>query len=88
MAEIFRRNAAVFDAPLDDTVLILNAATSRYHGLNAAAGLIWGLLANPVSASDIVQHLTDEYDVSREECEVAVVAFLEQLRDRELVTVQ
>ena len=88
MTETFCRVPDVFDAPLDDSVLIMNVSTGRYHGLNPVAGRIWEMLATPVSATELVARLVEEYEVSPEECETSVQAFLDHLRARELVTLQ
>lgn len=85
MVHQFRRNADVFEAPLKDTLLLLNAATGLYHGLNPVAARIWELLAEPVDEAGLVARLVEEFAVTPEECRREVEAFVSGLRERGLI---
>jgi len=85
MNRVFRRNDDVFAAPLDDTTLLLNSDTGRYHGLNPVAARIWELLAEPSDEATLVARLTEEFVVTPEECQREVAAFVSGLRDRGLL---
>lgn len=85
MVHQFRRNAEVFEAPLKDTFLLLNAATGLYHGLNPVAARIWELLADPVDETELVARLVEEFVVTPEACRREVDAFIAELRERGLI---
>lgn len=86
MGTLFRRTADVFAAPLEDTTLLLNAATGFYHGLNPVAARIWDLIAEPIDEDGLVAKLVSEFVVSPEECRREALAFLDALRSRGLLT--
>jgi len=83
---MFRRNSDVFAAPLEDTTLLLNAATGRYHGLNPVAARIWELLVDPMDEAMLINRLLVEFDVTPEDCQREVAVFLAGLRERGLLT--
>lgn len=85
MDQVFRRKDDVFAAPLEDTTLLLNVDTGRYHGLNPVAARIWELLAEPIDEATLVARLVEEFRVTREECQREVAAFLAGLRERGLL---
>lgn len=85
MDEPIQRSSEAFAAPLDDSVLLLNAETGRYHGLNPVAARIWDLLAEPITQDALIAKLLTEFDVSPEECRDQVSAFLGDLRERGLL---
>ena len=86
MTATYQRSAEAFAAPLDDSVMILNTPIGRYHELKGVAGRIWELLAEPRSENDIVTVLLSEYEIGETECRAEVVAFLDKLRERKLLT--
>lgn len=84
---IISRSTEVLTTELDDSLLMLNIACGRYHGLNAVAARIWALLEQPTSPAALVAALVDEYEVTPEECAAAVDRFLTELSDRDLLRV-
>jgi hypothetical protein len=79
------RNGDVFEASLDETMLLLNSETGRYHGLNPVAARIWDILAEPVDEATIITRLVEEFAVSPEECGRHVTSFVAALRERGLI---
>ncbi|NGM24195.1 HPr-rel-A system PqqD family peptide chaperone [Roseomonas stagni] len=82
---VHQRADDVFAAALHDQTLLLHATTGRYHGLNPVGARIWELLAEPMAEAALVQRLVAEFEVTEEECEREVSAFLSLLRDRGLL---
>lgn len=82
---MIQRSADIFPTQLDGSVLLLNADTGCYHGLNPVGSRIWELLAEPIEESHLVSRLTSEFVVEADECEREVKAFVEQLRIRGLL---
>lgn len=85
MAQKFRGNEDVFTAPVDGTMLLLNAETGSYHGLSPVASRIWELLADPIDEDALVLQLVEEFAVTAEQCAREVTAFLAALRARGLI---
>ncbi len=79
------RSPRPFTAPAEDQLVMLDAEQSRYFGLDAVGRRIWELLEHPMTVDDLCARLTTEFDVSREECERDVQAFLQQLLDANLL---
>ncbi|MBU0724721.1 MAG: PqqD family protein [Alphaproteobacteria bacterium] len=85
MSRSLHRVGDVFAAPLENTTLLLNAATGCYHGLNPVAARIWELLADPITEEQIVARLLEEFEVTPEVCRAETASFLAGLRDRNLL---
>lgn len=73
---------------LDGDIAILHLSSGVYFGLEGAGGEIWAFLQEPRSVGEIIDHLTDHFDVERRECEQMTLAFLEDLATKELIVVQ
>ena len=87
MNQSLRRRGDIFAAPLEDTILLLNAGTGRYHGLNPVAARIWEFLAESTSEERLVARLVEEFEVTPELCRTEVATFLADLRERGLLIV-
>src|SRR5215211_7606613 len=70
---------------LGDEAVILGMRDGVYYGLDAVGARIWTLLATPRRVSDLVRAISDEFDVSSEQCERDVLALLDDLSRRELI---
>lgn len=70
---------------LDGEVVLLSADSDRYFGLNLVGSRVWELLAEPSTASALIERLLEEYAVSRPDCEREVLQFLHEMHDRRLV---
>jgi hypothetical protein len=70
---------------LGDETVILGMADGVYYGLDAVGTRVWALLATPRYVSELVGTITDDFDVTREQCERDVLALLDDLSGRQLV---
>lgn len=70
---------------MDGEKVMLSVHNGKYYNLGEVGGLIWELLDEPKSIQELVDRLTEEYDVSREECESQVQSFLDLLTKEELI---
>lgn len=84
---LISRSTDVLTTEFDDALLMLNIARGEYHGLNAVGARIWAVLEQPTSPAALVAVLVGEYEVTPDECAVAVDTFLMQLRDRNLLRI-
>ena len=53
---------------LDDEVILLHESKSTYYTLEGVAIRAWELLQEPRTVDQVVQVLTQEYDVPAEQC--------------------
>ncbi|GAB4012725.1 PqqD family protein [Nocardioides ultimimeridianus] len=79
------RTEGVVEAQFDDVRVLLNDDL-EYLGLDEVGQRIWALLEQPRSLEGLVGVLTDEYDVSEDDCTRDVRAFVEALDRHHLVT--
>ncbi len=70
---------------MDGEKVMLSVHNGKYYNLGEVGGLIWELMSEPKSISELVDQLTEEYDVSSEECESQVRSFLDMLKKEELI---
>jgi hypothetical protein len=71
---------------VDGEVLIIDAASGRYHSAGATGSRIVDLMGEGRRAADIVAVLIGMYDIDRETCAAEVLAFLRVLGEKELLS--
>jgi hypothetical protein len=70
----------------DETVL-LHFGAGTYFGLDGVGTRVWQLIEQPRTVGEIIDRIEEEYDVEREQCEAAILPFLEDLASNGLVRV-
>jgi len=70
---------------LEGEAVILDTATGEYYGLNEVGAHIWTLLQEPLTFTELVDALLEEYDVDRSRCETEVEELLRQMMERSLL---
>jgi len=74
-------------APLGDEVAMLDAARGKYVLLNEIGAFVWARLERPMHVSDLCADVERAFDVSPAQCAAEVLAFLQRLEARQLLTV-
>lgn len=82
---LLKRKSGLMTANMNGSAVMMDIATGKYYNLGETGGRIWEILEQPATLSDLIQTLTAEYDVTREQCEADVLRFLQQLKDRGLL---
>ena len=72
---------------IGDEVVMLDADKGAYYGLDAIGSCIWQHLMTPLSVSALCDRLLPQYQVSRQDGETDVVAFLNDLHDNGIICV-
>lgn len=54
--------------------------TGKYFMIKGVGNDIWDMIQEKITVEKIIETLLEEYEVSREECEEAVIKFLEQMQ--------
>ena len=84
---IFVRRANLVETEIDGEVVMLSLERGNCYGLDNSAARIWKLLETPKSVAAILETLTREYAVEVEDCRAEVLAFLDQLRQENLIEI-
>ena len=71
---------------LDGEAVIVSPTSGEIRVLNHVGAEIWQLLANGLQVKEIEQVLINQYDLSPQQATIDVSAFLDDLKDRELIT--
>ncbi len=73
---------------LDGEIVIMNKQDNIYYGLNDVGGRIWQLIKEPRPVSNLIDTLMEEYEVDRPTCTSEVMALLNDMAERGLITLQ
>lgn len=79
------QNEGYVASNMDGEKVMMSIKNSKYYNLGEIGGAIWDAAVRPVTVSEIIARLLSEYDVSREQCERQVIAFLENLQKEGLI---
>jgi hypothetical protein len=66
---------------------MLGESPDEFFQLDAVGKSIWEMLAKPLPVSTLCETLAQEFEVDLETCRRDVLAFLEQLREKDLIKV-
>lgn len=82
------RNTALKPVDIEGQLGMLSAETGKYIVLNPVGARIWDFAAEPVSVADIVVRLTEEFDVSPDDCRDQLLPYLENLNKEKLIGIK
>jgi len=81
-------NQDVVSCDLVDEPALLNLKTGIYYGLDPIGARIWKLIQTPQQLNDILETLLNEYEVEENRCQEDLIELIEQLIEKELVTIK
>lgn len=84
---IISRSDALLSASLGDDVVMMDVEQGAYFGLEAVAARIWALTEQPMSVGSLCERLVTEYQISPEQCQQEVLAFLGELLNQQIVQI-
>jgi hypothetical protein len=67
--------------------VMMSIEQGNYYNLGEIGGIIWDRIENPITLNDLINRLTSEYDIEKEECEKQVVTFLATLKKENLIQI-
>jgi len=70
---------------IDGEVVMLSIENGEYYGLDSVGSRIWELLEKEIQFEKLIDVLTEEYDVSREQCQKETLEYLEELFNKNLL---
>ena len=82
---LIQRDADILAAVVDEEVVMMSADQGQYYGLSAVGGRIWELTEAPITISDLVQKLCEDYEVEAGECENDTLPFLDSMMSAGLI---
>jgi len=77
----------VVSATVDKEVILLSVEQGLYYNMKLTGSHIWNLIKRPVSAKNICQTLSCEFNVDEQTCQKDVLSYLNQLLDEQLITI-
>jgi hypothetical protein len=81
-----RRNEKTASRVLAGEAIVLTPNDSKIHSFNETGSRIWELLAEELTVGEIAARIRGEFDVSEEQAQTDVIAFLEELAAKGMVT--
>jgi hypothetical protein len=73
---------------IDDDAVVVSPQSGTIRVLNGIGTVIWLMLSEGEDPAQILAHLVEQYDVSLEQAQDDLQAFLNELQARELITWQ
>ena len=74
---------------MDKEKVMLNMEKGKYYNLGEVGGQIWELIKSPGRTMEqIVTELQKEYDLSQEQCQKEVTAFIEKLQQEGIIEIK
>ncbi len=84
--EKYIRNPAIISRIIDNELVLLNANTGDYYGLNEIGSAIWELINGSNGFKEIIDNLLEDYDVERSVLEADAAEFIEGLIERKIIS--
>ena len=78
--------AQVMAREVGDETVILDLANGTYYGLDPVGARIWHLMAEGQTLTQVCEVMLSEYEVTRENIERDVLALVQTLLERKLVS--
>jgi len=87
--DIYRVNSPrVIFENIDGELILVHMEKGAYFTTDEVGALLWDLIGGKATAAEMVTVLHAEYDVSRDDAEAALAAFLERLTGEDLVSLK
>ena len=83
-----QRAAGFTTAPVDDELMMLNVEQGAYYSLDPIAAEIWNMLEKPARVRELAEQLQKRYDVTPEQCQADVLAFLEEMHGNGMILIE
>lgn len=84
---IVKRNPEMVTNEVDGELVMMSIENGEYYGLDEIGSRIWELIETPLSVKELVTKLTEEFEVTEEECLADTLDFISELNEKNLVLV-
>lgn len=85
--DIISKNLEIDDTDLDGEKVMMNLDKGQYFMMNEVGSRVWDIIEEPTKVNEIINILTNEYDVDSKTCKDNVVDFLGRLNNADLISV-
>jgi Coenzyme PQQ synthesis protein D (PqqD) len=72
---------------MDGDTVMMSIQNGKYYNLGSIGGIIWNKIIDPISINKVVEELTLEFEIDKNECEMQVISFIQSLYDEKLITI-
>ena len=72
---------------LNGEKVMMNIEKGIYYSLNEVGSRIWELMKKDITVQEIINILLMEYEIDNDTCEKAVLSYLKDMEDAELIKV-
>jgi hypothetical protein len=86
-SKIIRNQDKFLASALGNEIVMMNTSNGTYIGLNEVSSNIWNYLESELTSEDIVNKLLNEYDVTRENCEIQTLDCLHKMEEQGIIIV-
>ncbi len=81
------RDPDMLASKMDDEYVMMSVEQGEYYGLDETGSRIWELLEEETTPMQIIETLTTEYDVPKDQCNEETMHFLNELYQKGLVKI-
>lgn len=85
MAPRYQQQPDLIAADLDGETVMMSVTTGKYFALRGIGKFIWELLAEPISADEIVDAIESHYAVGRAQAQADCQEFIDNLVAKDLL---
>ncbi|OIO66555.1 MAG: PqqD family protein [Zetaproteobacteria bacterium CG_4_9_14_3_um_filter_49_83] len=82
---VIKRNPEMVFSDMDGEIVMMSIERGEYYGMDAIGSEIWNMLDEEISVADICSGLCKRFDVEESICRQDVLAFLEQMAERNII---
>ncbi|HCT30460.1 MAG TPA: lasso peptide biosynthesis PqqD family chaperone [Bacteroidales bacterium] len=87
LESIIKRSSGLVSTDVDGEKVMMSVENGEYFGLDSVGSRIWEMIENPVKVETLIDYLIDEFDVSKQQCEIDTLEFLNELLEKKLLIV-
>jgi len=82
-----KRNPELVASDMDGETVMMSIENGEYFGLDPVGSRIWALIEKPIRIDKLVELLLEEFEVSKDQCEIDTLEFLNRLQEKNLLVV-
>jgi hypothetical protein len=87
LSQKITRHPDMISAEIGGEAVMMSIEKGAYFGLNPVATRIWDLIEQPKTLAELIQAITDEYEVSAEQAADDVQVFVADMIERGIAQV-
>jgi hypothetical protein len=84
---IISRDSNLIFSEIDGDIVLLSIENNNYYGLDEIGSIIWNMIETPYKLSEIINILTQQYDVDYSQCLEDVSILLNDLHKDGLINI-